>query len=66
MEDKQKELIRAAWRPVMIGLMIITSAAFVGTGLTGTAVIDTWCYTTIGLVTEWAGERVVLKKLGKA
>ena len=66
MEIDNKELIRTAARPLMIALMILSSAAMIGTGMTGTPIVDSWCYTTLGLVVEWAGERVVLKKLGKA
>lgn len=66
MEENKKELIRAAARPVFIMLMIISSAALIGAGMTGTALVDTWCYTTLGFVVEWVGERPVLKALGKA
>ena len=67
-KDSKKELLRAAQRPLATMLMIISSGAFLGTGMAGAGntLIDTWCWATLGILVELFGERILLKKLGKA
>jgi len=64
MEEK-KELIRAATRPVLIVLMVISSVTFKLSGIKD-PMIDSWMWATIGMVGEWVLERPVLKTIGKA
>lgn len=55
--DEKKELIILASRIVMLVLLIITSALFIGFGMTGTTLVDTWVWFTIGACSEWILEK---------
>ena len=68
MDDKvtaQKELIRAATRPVLIILMVISTVTFKLAGIND-PMVEAWMWATIGMVSEWVLERPILKAAGKA
>ena len=64
--NEKKELIRASWRPVMIGLMILTSFGLIMNDMLGDPIVNSWVGMTLGAVGEWIVERPILKALGKA
>ena len=63
--NEKKELIRASTRPMLLFVMALTSALFIGCEINH-PMVTTWCWTTLGMVAEWVLERPFLKALGKA
>jgi len=59
------ELIRASTRPVILFVMVLSSALMIGCDIIHPTV-EVWCYTTLGMAAEWVLERPFLKAVGKA
>ena len=73
-EITKTDSMRAAVRPMILFMMILSSVAFIWEALHGTISFDgeagrlavLWITTTVAACGEWVLERPVLKALGKA